>query len=249
MNVFVADVLSFARPIFLDAVRGIEGVTPIIESVGDEVRLTLHGLQRNGRDVGIRIYQLETITRFITTLDPIDRADVSRPLRPSLRYASTPEWLTIRGEATGFDYGEAYFEIVLFEFLIQLLDLPSEPGEPLALTELRQAMPDAIEHSGHLRINTGSFCRAAVDVELRPSGEWVHATAPVANVVLREAQRLRLNDYTTFFRTKQDGDRLVVEGEFPAAMVDGAGMRWLAAQIAMTSETLAKNLSMVADVS
>ena len=248
MNEFVADVLTFARPIFLDAVADLPGVTPIIETTNDEVRLTLHGRIRNGRDVGIRIYESTTITRLITTLDPLEGADTSKPLLPALRYATTPEWLTIRAEATAFDYGEEHFEIVLTEFLAQMLGSPPDAGKPIHLEMLRASLPGAVEHEGKLRINTASLCHASVDVELSPLGDWVQATAPVAEVTLSEAQCLRMNDYTTFFRTKREGTRLLLEGEYPAALADANGMQWFAAHIAMTAENVAKNLALVADV-
>jgi hypothetical protein len=67
MNPFVLNVLAVARPVFLDAVCALRDVTPVIERADAEVRLTMHGRQRNGRNVGIRVYQLEAITRLITT--------------------------------------------------------------------------------------------------------------------------------------------------------------------------------------
>jgi len=248
MSTFVSEVLCFARPIFIEAVSQSADITPVIESTDNEVRLTMHGRQRNGRDIGIRIYQLGTVTRMITTLDPLDRADTSKLLLPPLRYATTPEWLTIRAEASDFDYGPEHFEIVLSQLLAQLLDLPSQPEESLELVALRESVPDAVETGGRLFISTASFCSANVDVELVPFGAWVRATAPVAQVSLTEAQRLRLNDHITFFRTRQDGGQLLIEGEFPAALADSDGVHWLAAEIAMTAEAVSQNLSSVANV-
>jgi hypothetical protein len=248
MNEFVADVLSFARPIFLEAVGALPEVTPVIEATNAEVRLTMHGRMRNGRDVGIRIYQCETITRFITTLDPLESADTSKPLRPSLRYATTPEWPTMRAEATSFAFGEEHFEIVLSEFLAQMLDSPREAGVPIGLATLRASLPGAIELDGRIRINTATLCSATALVDLMPVGEWVRATVPVAEVTLSDAQRLRMNDYTTFFRTKQEGAQLLLEGEVPGALADVDGMRWFAGQLALTADSVARNLALVADV-